>query len=156
MCHHFEPADQQADTAALCWGGSQGSANKTHGIISKTTWSSGDLCFHQVAILRHASTHFRQASAHSWQCVIGCFAHSSAHDWPMSAHKAQMAWLCSLPRDMAEAASAQTWAQSMSSAMQRTIILTSVSWRHEAIQRLQATAHALQASIQALNFWGGI
>jgi hypothetical protein len=49
---------------------------------------------------------------------------------------------------MKPAASRHICAQSMSSAMQRAIAFTSVSFRQEAAQRSQAVAQALQASMQ--------
>lgn len=71
----------------------------------------------------------------------------------MVAHKAQMAFACSLPRAIAAAAKAHIAAQSMSSAMQRAIAFTSVSVRQAVEQWLQLIAQALQASMQALNLW---
>ena len=68
----------------------------------------------------------------------------------MSAQSAQIALAWVLPRAMTAAANVQIWAQSMSSAMHLAIILTSVSCKQEAAQWLQATAQALQASMQAL------
>jgi len=76
---------------------------------------------------RHSSAHLRHASAQRWQCSILCFEHSSAHRWHTSAQAAQMTFELSLARLIAAAASAQISAQSMSSAMQRAIILTSCS-----------------------------
>ena len=70
----------------------------------------------------------------------------------MSAHSAQMALACSLPRAIAPAAKLQAAAQSMSIAMQRAIILTSSSTKHDTAQWLQATTQAWQASMQARNF----
>jgi hypothetical protein len=67
-----------------------------------------------------------------------------------------MALEFSLARAMAAAASAQICAQSISIAMQRAIILTSGSCRQDAAQWLHAIAQALQASMQALNFWCGM
>jgi len=62
-----------------------------------------------------------------------------------------MAFACSLSRAIAAAAKAHIAAQSMSSAMQRAIIFTSVSSKQDAAQWLQLVAQALQASMQALN-----
>lgn len=70
----------------------------------------------------------------------------------MSAQSVQIALAWALPRAMAAAASAQIWAQSMSSAMHLAITLTSVSCRQEVAQWLQATAQVLHASMQALYF----
>ena len=70
----------------------------------------------------------------------------------MSAQSAQIALAWALPRAMAAAANAQIWAQSISSSMHLAIILTSVSCKQEIAQWLQATAQALQASMQALYF----
>ena len=52
----------------------------------------------------------------------------------MLAHNLQMADACSLSRDIAATANAQMAAQSISSAMQRAIIFTSGSRKHEAAQ----------------------
>jgi hypothetical protein len=53
---------------------------------------------------------------------------------------------------MYAAATRQISAQSISSAMQRAILFTSLSRKHEAAQWLQASAHELQASIHDLNW----
>ena len=63
-----------------------------------------------------------------------------------------MAFACSLSRAIAAAAKAHIAAQSMSSAMQRAITLTSVSFKQDTAQWLQLVTQALHASIQALNF----
>ena len=85
-------------------------------------------------MLRHADAQSRQALAHAWQCACLCLAHSSPQASQMSAHSAQMAFACSLPRPMAAAANWQAAAQSMSSAMHLAIIWTSGSFRQEAAQ----------------------
>lgn len=98
----------------------------------------------------------RHTLAHNWQCCASCFAHSLAQASQSSAHIAQTLLEFALLRDMTEAAKEQACAQSISSAMQRAIILTSDSCKHEAAQSLQATKQALHASIQALNFRCGM
>jgi hypothetical protein len=64
------------------------------------------------------------------------------------AQKAHAALSCALPRAMKATARRQTWAQSMSSAMQRAIALGSGSCRQAMAQWSQALAHSLQASMQ--------
>jgi hypothetical protein len=70
----------------------------------------------------------------------------------MSAQSLQIAVAYSLSLAMAAAANWQIAAQSMSRAMQRAIVLTSLSFRHEAAQWLHATAQLLQASMQSIYF----
>ena len=74
----------------------------------------------------------------------------------MSAHSLQIAVAYSLPLAIAAAASWHIAAQSMFRAMQRAIVFTSLSFRHEAAQWLHATAQVLQASMQAANLSSGI
>jgi hypothetical protein len=73
----------------------------------------------------------------------------------MSAQSLQIAVAYSLPLAIAAAATWHIAAQSMSSATQRAIIRTSLSFRQEAAQWLHATAQLLQASMQSAYLsWG--
>lgn len=67
----------------------------------------------------------------------------------MSAQTLQTSPTYWLPPDMKEMASWQIWAQSLSSAMQRTISATCGSCRQDAAQWLQATTQAWQAAMQS-------
>jgi len=107
-------------------------------------------------MFRHSWAHAWQARAQAWQWSMACLAHSSPQVWQTSAHALQIVLAFSLPRAIAGAATAQIWAQSMSSAIHRAIIFTSGSCRHEAAQWLHAMAQALQASMQAAWTWCGI
>jgi hypothetical protein len=95
-----------------------------------------------AAILRHSSAQRRQESAQRRQWSCACFAHSSPHAWQMSAQAVHSSRAFSLPRAIAAAARAQISAQSMSSAMQRAIILTSFSCRQALAQWLHAAAQS--------------
>ena len=75
--------------------------------------------------------------------------HSSPHALEISAQSLQTCAVNSLLRAMKPAASRQNAAQSMSSAMHRAIVCALVSFSHETAQWSQASAHALQASMQA-------
>jgi hypothetical protein len=57
---------------------------------------------------------------------------------------------------MYAAARRHIWAQSMSVAMQRAIILTSCSFKQDAAQKSHASAQELQASIQEAYCWLGM
>lgn len=99
--------------------------------------------FSQAAMLRHSCAQRRQATAHCRQCsMCWCRSHSCAHNSQICAQKAQKTLALSLARLMADAATSQAWAQSMSSAMQRAIILTSCSCRQDAAQWLQLSAQS--------------
>jgi cobalamin biosynthesis Mg chelatase CobN len=96
-----------------------------------------------------ASAQRLQARAQAWQWSMSCLAHSSPQAPHASAHSAHRASACSLPRAIKAAAVLHRAAQSMSSAMQRAMALTSGSRRQEAAQVLQAAAQRLQASMQS-------
>jgi hypothetical protein len=59
----------------------------------------------------------------------------------------------SLPRAMNPAATRHSWAQSISSAMQRAIIFGSSSRKHAAAHMSHAFAQSLQASTHEAKFW---
>ena len=75
--------------------------------------------------------------------------HSLAQALQASAQNLHISPASSLLPAMSATAVEQTCAQSMSSAMQRVIILTSGSWRQDAAQCWQATTQALQAAMQS-------
>ena len=103
-------------------------------------------------ISRHASAHLRQASAHSWQRAILCFAHSAPHASHTSAQSWQTRSANSDPRAISRAAKEQMSAQLRSSSMHRVIILTSSSCRHAVAQCSHASIHSWQASMQVRYF----
>ncbi|MGZ8294155.1 MAG: hypothetical protein ACXWVG_14005 [Telluria sp.] len=87
--------------------------------------------------------------AHCLQCSALWSVHSSAQLSQTSAHIWHTAVANSLSRAMYDEAMRQICAQSMSSAMQRAIILTSFSRKHEAKQKSHASAQASHASMHA-------
>lgn len=97
---------------------------------------------------RHSFAQRLQACAHSWQWGCWCLAHSSPQASQICAHVPQTDFANVLPRAMKPAAIRQTAAQSISKAMQFAIIFTSSSCRQAVAQWSQASAHALQASMQ--------
>jgi hypothetical protein len=78
-------------------------------------------------------------------------SHSVAQASQASAQVSQIEPARSLPRAMQAAARRQISAQSMSSFMQRAMLCTSFSAKHDVAQWSQAVAQALQASMQDWN-----
>jgi hypothetical protein len=80
--------------------------------------------------LLHSSPHISQTEAQAWQIVLAN----------------------SLPLAMKPAATRQSWAQSISKAIQRAIAFGSCSRKHAAAHRSHASAQSLQALIHDANW----
>src|ERR1700739_4189946 len=85
-----------------------------------------------------------------------CFSHSSAQALQISTHNRQISSLHLLPRHSNSAVERHRAAHSKSSWMHLLSSLTLGSFKHSVTQRLQATAQALQASMQFSTCWFNI
>lgn len=99
---------------------------------------------HSSAVVRHASAHFMQCS----MCL--CLSHSAAHASQTFAQALQSCKAQSLFLDMNAAVVLHISAQSVSSRIHRTSILTSASLRHAFAHTSHVSAQELHRSI---HFW---